>query len=677
MSLDFSPEARERVPKKFAVHGWASLLLSGHLVALVEPSMNWQSILENLPDLVLVTHENGGVVRASQGFLKILGHEPEALVGTDIDDLFGDGEMLSMLGIDSVFEDEDEIMDLTMLLRHVDGRSIGCLTSGKRVQIGDETYFVLVARPHGEIQEALAQSSREAAAEREQRALLERILNTLVDAVFMVDREFVIQPLFSKSCERIFQLDDLNGVDANELLFGAFGESDDAYQLHLAAMSTAFGEEEFAWYFNDHVFMENVEYRPPNADPSGPPRLFQLRYAPLLDDAGLIYRVLFIVSDITELRALRTAAEVANRRASIVIALSEGDRQVREMFFSSEAERIVNIRRIYERAESAGALNDKDRVLLMRALHTIKGNSKLLKFEELSEHAHVTEYAVLEEESSLARVGEHLNALETHFNGIVDVKDQISGGSEDDATTATLELLSEMLGNFENQGPIEMLADVRSLLNGALRAENVSLLRTLSPLESMSHHLADRLEKKIVFHGIPSTRNDVYMPSAVAQSVLDAMTHGIRNALDHGIETTSEREGSGKNPTGTVFMSLSYDNTTKCLQLAVDDDGKGIDLEILERRGRERGLITDGATLSADELRQLVFAPGFSTREQATDISGRGVGLDAARERLRQVGGDVTLQDNPTGTGSRFCVLIPSRHLEVAYVGGRVVRGNR
>ena len=168
MSADFSPEARESDPRKFAAHGRASLLLSGHLVALVEPSMNWQSILENLPDLVLVTHENGGVVRASQGFLKILGHEPEALVGTDIDDLFGDGEMLSMLGIDSVFEDEDEIMDLTMLLRHVDGRSIGCLTSGKRVQIGDETYFVLVARPHGETQEALAQSSREAAAEREQ-----------------------------------------------------------------------------------------------------------------------------------------------------------------------------------------------------------------------------------------------------------------------------------------------------------------------------------------------------------------------------------------------------------------------------------------------------------------------------------------------------------------------------
>ncbi len=677
MASRFRATSRDRQGKKFAAHGQRSLLLSDGLAPLVEKSMNWQSILENLPDLVLVTRENGVVVRASRGFHKILGFEPDSLVDTDIDDLFGDGEMLSMLGIDSVFEDQDEVMELTMLLRHADGRSIGCLTSGKRVELGGETYFILVARPHGETQEALAQSSREAAAEREQRALLERILNTLVDAVFMVDKDFVIQPLFSKSCERIFQLDDLNGVDANHLLFGEFDESHDAFQLHLAAMSTAFGEEEFAWYFNDHVFMENVEYRPPGADPSGPPRLFQLRYAPLLDDAGLIYRVLFIVSDITELRALRTAAEVANRRASIVIALSEGDRQVREMFFRSETDRIEQIRAIYGAAATAGSLSDKDRILLMRALHTIKGNSKLLKFEELSEHAHVTEYAVLEAESDLAKIGEHLDALQKHFNSIVDVKQQIAGSSEDDATTATLELLSDMLGNFENQGPVEMLADARSLLSGALRAENVSLLRTLSPLESMSHHLAERLEKTIAFHGIPSTRNDVYMPSAVAQSVLDAMTHGIRNALDHGIESSSERESAGKDPMGAVSMSLSYDNATKCLQIAVDDDGKGINLEILARRGRERGLITEDADISPNEIRQLVFAPGFSTRELATDISGRGVGLDAARERLREVGGDVTLQDNPKGSGSRFSVLIPSRHLEVAYVGGRVVRGSR
>ncbi|MGB1699177.1 MAG: ATP-binding protein [Nannocystaceae bacterium] len=637
--------------------------------------MNWQTILENLPDLVLVTHENGDIVRASRGFSRILGIEPEELIGTDLEDLFGDGEMLAMLGIDSVFEDEDEVVDLTMLLRHADGRSIGCLTSGKRVTIEDDAFFVLVARPHGETQEALAQSSREAAAEREQRALLERILNTLVDAVFMVDKDFIIQPLYSKSCERIFATSELAGVDANHLLFKNFGEDDAAYQMHLAAMSTAFGEEEFAWYFNDHVFLENIEYNIPGSDPSSPPRLFQLRYAPLLDDNDLIYRVLFIVSDITELRALRVAAEAANRRASVVIALSEGDRQVREMFFTSETERIVEIREIFNAAVSAREISDPQRVLLMRALHTLKGNSKLLKFDELSDLAHTAEYLVLESEVDFTRIDEALTAMADHFHGIIEVKDQISGNADDESTNATLEMLSDLLGNFEHQGPIEMLADARSMLRGALRAENVSLLRTLMPLESMSAQLADRLEKQIEFHGLTSTRNDVYLPSSVAQSVLDAMTHGIRNALDHGIESPPQREDAGKSSVGIVHVSLNYDSGTKSLELIIDDDGRGIDLDALAARGKERGLIPDDENLSPETLRQLVFEPGFSTRDEATDISGRGMGLDAARERLREVGGDVSLHDNPTGIGSRFSVLIPSRHLEVAYVGGRVVRG--
>ena len=324
-------------------------------------------------------------------------------------------------------------------------------------------------------------------------------------------------------------------------------------------------------------------------------------------------------------------------------------------------------------------MDDHQRILIMRALHTTKGNSKLLKFDELSERAHVTEYAVVESNDDFSKIDEGLNNLEMHFQSIMEVKAQIAGTNDDDASMTTLERLSEMLGNFENQGPLEMLADLRSLLTGARRAENVSLLRMLSPLESMSHHLANLLEKQIVFDGIPSTRNDVYMPSTVAQSVLDAMTHGVRNALDHGIESPGQRANAGKPSTGYVSMSLSYDNTTKSLQISVDDDGEGINLDILAKRGRERGLILEDATGSPNELRQLDFAPGFSTREKATEISGRGVGrgvgLDAARERLREVGGDVTLQDNPKGAGSRFSVFIPSRHLEVAYVGGRVVRG--
>lgn len=640
--------------------------------------MNWQTILENIPDLVLVTEEDGTILRASQGFQKDLGHDPSELVGTDIEDLFGDGEMLAMLGIDSVFEDEEEVSDLTLLFRNSEEESVGCLASGRRIIDEGKTCFILVARPHGETQEALAQSSREAAKEREQRALLEQILNTLVDAVFMVDENFVIQPLFSKSCERVFGVENLEGQDANKLIFSRYDETDEIYELHLAAMKTAFGEEEFAWYFNDHVFIDQVPYAPPSGDEDTEDRILQLRYAPLLDDNDLIHRVLFIVSDVTELRSLEAAADEASRTASVVLALSEGDNTVRNMFFDAEADRIKDIEQTLLKVQREGEISDSDKIVTMRALHTLKGNSKLMKFEELAQIAHVVEYLILESEEGFDPILEEFEKLKLRFEKIVELRDRISqGDSEGNSESSTLRLLSEFVQTSDDVQPFETLSNLQSLLSGALREENVSLLRTMKPLAVMAEHVATRLEKQIDFQMAESTRNEVYLSSRIAQSVLDAMTHGVRNAVDHGIELPQTRAAANKSETGTIDLGICYDTGAGCLVITLTDDGGGINVSAIERRAREKGIIPQDHQLSEEALRNLVFEPNFSTREEATEISGRGVGLDAARVRLREIGGDIKLDHGPDGVGSCFSVLIPSRHLEVAYVGGKVVRGSR
>ena len=193
----------------------------------------------------------------------------------------------------------------------------------------------------------------------------------------------------------------------------------------------------------------------------------------------------------------------------------------------------------------------------------------------------------------------------------------------------------------------------------------------------MAGQVAERLGKQVELSLPPGSRNEVYLASPVAQAVLDAMTHGLRNAVDHGIEMPDIREQGGKSSVGSIRISLNYDSASGSLDLAIEDDGAGINLDALEEKGRARGLLEEGVTPTQEQLRNLVFESGFSTRDVATEISGRGVGLDAARNRLREIGGDIMLNDGDSGVGSRFVVRVPSRHLEVAYVGGRVIRGMR
>ena len=281
----------------------------------------------------------------------------------------------------------------------------------------------------------------------------------------MVDDQFKVQPLFSKSCERIFGVENLAGLDANELLFRSLDESDEAYQMHLAAIATTFGEEEFAWYFNDHVFIDQVEYTPPDAPEGTDPRILQLRYAPLVNDEELIHRVLFIVSDVTELRALEAAAANASRKASVVIALSEGDKQVREMFFEAEGTRIAEIDEYYQRVVANEGFTDELRVLMMRALHTIKGNSKLLKFEELANLAHVAENDAIEAE--VPRISppsgrSSRRCRRTSTRSAPSGSKSAVRANLTDRELEALQLLSQVLDTSISEQPFEMLADIRS-----------------------------------------------------------------------------------------------------------------------------------------------------------------------------------------------------------------------
>ena len=152
--------------------------------------------------------------------------------------------------------------------------------------------------------------------------------------------------------------------------------------------------------------------------------------------------------------------------------------------------------------------------------------------------------------------------------------------------------------------------------------------------------LATRLGKQV---DLRLTGADTELDRTVVDALGDPLVHLVRNALDHGLETPAERVAAGKPPTGVLELSARHAGGH--VVIAVRDDGRGIDPRAVGRVACERGLIdaATAAALDATAAAELLFAPGFSTAAVATDVSGRGVGMDAVRERVRALGGEISL----------------------------------
>jgi two-component system chemotaxis sensor kinase CheA len=160
---------------------------------------------------------------------------------------------------------------------------------------------------------------------------------------------------------------------------------------------------------------------------------------------------------------------------------------------------------------------------------------------------------------------------------------------------------------------------------------------------------------------------DTELDRTIVEEISDPLVHMIRNAVDHGIEPADRRLAAGKSPHGNIRLRAFHQGGN--IVIEVEDDGGGLSRERILRKAIERGLVAEGAQLSDSAILNLIFAPGFSTAEKVTDISGRGVGMDVVRRNIEKLRGKVEIQSTP-GKGSRFTIYLP---LTLAIIDGMIV----
>lgn len=206
----------------------------------------------------------------------------------------------------------------------------------------------------------------------------------------------------------------------------------------------------------------------------------------------------------------------------------------------------------------------------------------------------------------------------------------------------------------------------RNLQELSLALRMVPVRSTFQKMARVVRDLSKKLQKPIDLH---LSGEDTELDKTVVDQIGDPLMHMVRNAVDHGIERTSaERVAAGKPANGQVHLRAFHQGGN--IYIEIEDDGKGLNRERILAKARERGLISEDAALSDKEVAELIFAPGFSTAEAVTDVSGRGVGMDVVRRNVEALRGAVEIRSK-AGQGTCLSMRLP---LTLAIIDGMVVR---
>lgn len=214
-------------------------------------------------------------------------------------------------------------------------------------------------------------------------------------------------------------------------------------------------------------------------------------------------------------------------------------------------------------------------------------------------------------------------------------------------------------------GLAELSHHIRDLQESVMAMRAQPVKSVFARLPRLVRELAMLTNKKI---RLDMSGENTEIDKTVIEQLGDPLTHMIRNSCDHGIETPEDRTAAGKPPEGVIHVSA--DQRGGRIVIEITDDGRGINREKVMKKAIEKKLVAPDATLSNEEIDNLIFLPGFSTADTVSNISGRGVGMDVVRQNIQSLGGRVHIQSRP-GQGSSFILTLP---LTLAVLDGMVLK---
>lgn len=210
----------------------------------------------------------------------------------------------------------------------------------------------------------------------------------------------------------------------------------------------------------------------------------------------------------------------------------------------------------------------------------------------------------------------------------------------------------------------QLQRNARDLQESVMSIRMMPMEYVFSRFPRLVRDLASKLGKQIDLTQIGSSTE---LDKSLIERIIDPLTHLVRNSLDHGIESPENRIAAGKSPVGNLTLSAEHQGGNICIE--VIDDGAGLNRERILAKAMSQGMAVN-ENMTDEEVGMLIFAPGFSTAEQVTDVSGRGVGMDVVKRNIQEMGGHVEIKSKQ-GSGTTIRILLP---LTLAILDGMSVK---
>ena len=509
---------------------------------------------------------------------------------------------------------------------------------------------------------------------RQKTADIHSMMHAIPQGILTLHGQGRIHPEYSDFLETILEQDDLTDRNVMDVVFGDTGLGGDELSQIASTIAACIGEDEMNFEFNLHLLPLEIE----KTFCGDRVKVLDLNWSAMTDAAGTITRLLLCVRDVTELRELARAADAQKRELAIIGEILGVTHEKFHDFIESATGFFDRNAALVAAATPAGSDDRASAVVvLLRNMHTIKGNARTHGLVHMTNAVHRIEETYRHLRSDIAgwdadRLVAELAQGRVVLDDYVHINELKLGrrgpgrhGAVDKFAVVPKEQLQRLLSDLERgqlQGGDGMahlleasIATLRSI--GAERLDEV-LAGVLDSLPSLAAELGKSAPASVIHdHGI-------LVRSQISGMLRNAFMHLYRNAIDHGIEKPEQRRAAGKPAAGRIALALSLDEGH--LRLVLEDDGRGLSLPRLRARAIALGLVDEAEALEPADIANLIFAPGFSTADAVTQVSGRGVGMDAVRGFVEAEGGEITLELKPTlprqeSTPFRIVIALPAK----------------
>lgn len=465
---------------------------------------------------------------------------------------------------------------------------------------------------------------------------IKTMLINITQGILTFEADLLIQSEYSLYLEEIFQQKELAGLNILDILFEDSNIGSDGRDQVYNALFACIGEDSFNYDVNNHLLIAEMQRHG---------RDLELTWEPIYDDNDNVQKIMLVIRDVTDLKVLQNKAQ-ENKKEIDTIGEILNIGLAKSISFLEEANQFLRENEQLIKEDIEGNIK-----VMFRNFHTLKGNARTFNFLSIVDNAHEAEAKYTEITNKMASyTSEELLAdIETVRKDIQYYEQIITGKLGSIGGDDFHDFFKNVLEEVKDGNIAESWEIVR-----AYSQEGVAPLKWILRSEVASApEIAQSLGKEVPQF---NWKTELRYTAEEGKLLQKVFTHMIRNSLDHGVETGDVRKAKGKDPVGAII--ISDHSSDKGRHITIEDDGAGLNLGFLATKSPE------GVKQTDLEIAENIFTSGVSSKTEVSDISGRGVGMDAVKAFLNNSGGDInisfTAERNKDGFRPfRFDIFLP------------------